>query len=221
MSPSPFYNRVPPPELPFPFNSACLDDCPKWLEQFSGLSLSEVSNAITDRWRNVIGPGQALAHWLAERPPVSVVLFDWTEFAISLQIPFLRFRLFIRDAEEIPASTGIAESYRQMLNPFLGIFEGRAISPAGGFRRAKRIEFVNFSTNPKFWVYTDPEWEGAIAFYDTACGNQLLLSKHGHIGKWNHEDLSTRRVFESFEAFASEYIRTQSDGPRRDSPLQE
>ena len=222
MSPSPFHNRVPPQELSFPFGSSCIDDCPQWLAQYSGLSLDEVSKVLAQRWRDVIGPGKALARWMIERCPMSVVLFEWSPIAISLQVPVAQhFRLFIRDVEEIPASSGIPEHVRQLLNPFLGIGQGTTMSPAGGFRRAESTEFVDLSSNPRLWTRTSQEWAGTIVFYDTPCGNQLFLNSQGQIGKWDHEDTSTRCVFNSFEAFADEYISKYTIGWSRDSPLYE
>ena len=222
MSPSPYYNRVPPQELSLPFESSSIDDCPQWLAQYSGMSSDEIAKVFAQRWRDVIGPGEALARWMIERIPISVVLFEWSPVAISLQVPVSQnFRLFIRDVQEIPVSSGISEGVRQLLNPFLGIGEGTTMSPAGGFRGAVSTEFVNLSSNPRRWTRTGQEWAGTIAFYDTPCGNQLFLNDQGQIGKWDHEDTSTRRVFDSFEAFADEYISNYTTGWSRDSPLYE
>ena len=222
MSPSPYYNRVPPQELPFPFESSCIDDCPQWLAHYSGLSSIEVSNVLAQRWRGVIGPGKALARWMIERIPMSVVLFEWSPVAISLQVPVSEHhRLFIRDVEEIPVSSGISEHVRHLLNPFLGIGEGTTMSPAGGFRGAESTAFVNLSSDPRNWTRTGKEWAGTIVFYDTPCGNQLFLNAQGQIGKRDHEDTSTRHVFGSFEAFAEEYMSTHTVGWSRDSPLYE
>ena len=222
MTPSPYDNRIPPQEFAFPFESDCIDDCPEWLAQFSGLSLIEVSNVLAKRWRGVTGPGKALASWMVERIPVSVVSFQWSPIAISLKVPVSEHhRLFIRDVEEIPISSGISEHVRHLLNPFLDIGEGTSMSPAGGFRGAESIEFVNVSSDTHLWTCTSLEWAGAIVFYDTPCGNQLLLNAQGQIGKWDHEDASTRQVFGSFEEFAEEYMSNYTVGWSRDSPLYE
>ena len=198
-------------EYPLPFDLETIGNCPAWLEPLAGKSQVDAVGCIRSRWANVpSSAARRLADWFARLTPISVARME-NDFWLALSAhedPASHNMHFLPHPDRLPDNLPLGHpSIRPFLEPFLGIRHGPYFFPCEEFHTSRELVHVRFDDEEYWWGKRDSNWEDALAFYRTPCGNIFVIHPEGHIGKWLHDDGPRfARILDSLDEFVDEYM---------------